>query len=371
MCRALMGAALLLNCVGLVHAESEPPAPAPGKERKLPASYYAELAEVQRRYGQFDEATALYKKALDLAVTDEEKIALKMGLAETLESAGKSAQATEEWQQLSNAKNPVVGFRAKLAIALNMVAEGKKDQAVEVLETLALSCPIQNYRAVAASHLAKLVDKQQKLELYKARLAKEPKHRELLALVLELQKNDALGRAETLGVVYKADPLDLDIVQQYGVSLLNAGQLDDAEAFYKKMLADFPPFSRQACEQLAQIAARKGDSKEAEAQAEKSATGMADDVERSLYLVRLALNLKLYPMAQKYGKQAAERAKGEATLAAANMELGEALFHLSREVEAAKILQPIAEQNVWRGLKARAQDILSRIQEEPTAIPPF
>lgn len=340
------------------------------KSRKaLPAAYYAEFAELQRRYGLYDDACKLYQRAIRLAASDDEKVNYRLGLAESLESAGKMDKAAAEWEALSQNKNPVVVFRAKLGLAEKLVEDGKKELAVEQLEDLALNCPIQNYRAIAAKYLAKLTDKTKKLEQYRERLRKEPKNHELLSLVLDLLKDDAPGRADVLGEVYKSDPRDLDIMRQYGNGLLEAGRLDDAQKFYQEMKTNYPTLNRMACEQLARVATRKGSSAEGESLILASAKDMPEDIERSLYLTRQALSMGLYEMAEKYGRQASERAKGEAMQAAVNTELGDALFHLKKNDEARKLLKPVVDQNLWRGLKVRAHDILVKMGDKLPELP--
>lgn len=330
---------------------------------KLPASYFAEMAEVKRHYQLFDEASALLRQAIALSTSEADKLTFQTALAETLEAAGQAPEAAALWESLARNGNPAVAARAKLALAYRLAAEQKTAAAIVYLEEVSLHCPIQNYRAAAAAQLAKLANKQEKLEQYLALLRKEPANRELLNLVLALQQDDPKARMNTLAEVYAADKHDLDIIQRYGVSLIEAGELDQAGKFYRGLATDYPSLQQLACEQLARLSSRQGATEEAVKLVLRSASAMPDDVEKALYLTRHFLELNLPQEAEQYGRLAHERSAGEAMKAAADMEWGEALYRLNNFAAAAQLLRPIAEQSLWRGLQIRAQNILADIDK--------
>lgn len=329
--------------------------------KALPASYFADMALVKQHYNLFDEARALFAEAIARAQNDQDKTDYQIRLAETLDEAGAVADAGTLWKTLSESRTPAVAYRARVAIASKLTDDGKIPEAAAVLEEIAANSPIQAYRAAAARQLAKIVDKAAKLPEYKRRLANEPKNKELLNLILSLQENDAAGRNETLALVYNANPRDLEIMQRYGQSLVDAGKIDDAQKYFTEMRTNYPSLNRDACVQLAGLSMRKGNAAAAADLIAQSAAEMPDDIQKSLYLTREYLAKGLFELAEKHGREADARARGEAMKAAVAMELGDALYHLKKFDEALALLKPVAEQSLWHGLQKRAQDTVAGI----------
>ena len=337
------------------------PPPPPAAEAALPAAYFAEMAAVKRRFNQFVDACELYREAIARTEGESDRQTLELSLAECLEAADHIKEADALWAQLAGSKIPAVAYRAKLTLTSKLAAEGKLDEARAQLEEIAFHSPVQLYRDTAAKQLASLGGGTDKLAEYKARFAKDPRDTALLKLILALQENDPAGRAETLSVAYKADPKNLELIQRYGESLMEAHKDADAEAFFSGLLKDYPSMNLQASARLAELAMRAGDREKAAALALHAADRLPDDIEKYLFLTREHLELGLYEQAEHFGREADARAQGEAMKAAVAMELGEALFRLKKYEEALKVLRPVAEQALWRGLQTRAQKLVASI----------
>ena len=123
---------------------------------------------------------------------------------------------------------------------------------------------------------------------------------------------------------------------------MDAGKNEEAEKFYRDLARDYPSEAQGAAEQLARIAVARGATADAEAKLVEAAGRIEAGVRRSLYLARQCLALGLPAPAEKYARQAAAQAEGEAMKAAVAIELGEALYGLKRYPEAKTVLQPLA-----------------------------
>ena len=148
---------------------------------------------------------------------------------------------------------------------------------------------------------------------------------------------------------------------------MEAGKPQEAEKLYRDLARDYPSEAQGAAEQLARIAVARGATAEAEARLMRAAANVQEGVRRSLYLARQCLAVGLPAPAEKYARQAASQADGKAMKAAVAIELGEALYGLKRYAEAKIVLQPLAEQSLWRGLQERAKRILDSIEGQPAS----
>lgn len=359
-------------------APASPVAPAPARlegasqpatavepaEADLPAAYFGELAELECRYKRYSAAVALYRTAQRKAADQKEQSRYELGLAQALEAQGNQAEAEAAWGRLTQSPDPIVVSRARLTLAQRLVAKGQTDEAIKALEDIALHDPTMIFRQTAALALGQQLAASKraaaKLGEYQDRLARNPKDRILLDLVLFLQKDDPGGRAATLALVLKALPLDIDLLDQRGQALIAAGQVDEAEHIYAALRKDFPGETRRANERLAAIAVKNGRPAEAEVLIIAASADMPDEPRTALYRARQCLALGLWPAAEKYARAAYAAVDEKTMKAAAGMELGEALFRQAKFAEARSLLAPIADQEVWGGLRQRARDLLAQ-----------
>jgi tetratricopeptide (TPR) repeat protein len=371
-----MGVAVLAVCLaGGSAAQAAAPAAEPGasklpppagepREADLPAAYFGELAELKARYKLYAEALALYTKAVEKAPGAEEQARYQLGIAQVLDAQGRGTEAAAAWKQLAGSSDPAVAGRARLTLARRLAEAGQTDEAIKALEDIALRHAILLFRQTAAVELGKLLlagkRTDAKLKEYQERLAANPRDRVLLDLVLALQKDDPKGRSATLAALNKDGPFDVGLLDLQGEALIQAGALDEAARLYRGLKKDMPNETRRANERLANIAVRQGRPAEAEELLVAGAADMPKEPRTELYLARQCLALGLWAAAEKHARAAYEAVDDKAMKAAVGMELGEALFRQGKLDAARPVLRPIAEQELWRGLQLRAQQLLAQ-----------
>jgi len=381
--------ALLFLCAAVSFGQNPPPAvdavvgveaakPAAPRaepaEAQLPAAYFAALAKVKSDYGLFTEAVALYRTAMEREPKESQKAQYELGLAQALFDGGRQAEALAIWKRLGEGADPSASSWAQMRLAMGLAESGRGEEAAQMFEKIALDSPLQVLRGTAARRLGELLaereDRDEKLQLFKDRLMKQPERRELLDLVLALQEDDPDGRIATLGELLKLKPHDPELTRLYGEELLEADRLDDAEKFYLGVMRDYPEDTRRACEKLAEIASLKEDPAKAEEWVMMAVRDFPAGIERSLYLARQEIALELWGPAEKNAREAYNLADGATMKAAAAIELGEALCRLGRVDEAKTLLKPLAEQSAWRGLQTRARGLMAEMERFPPAAGP-
>ena len=334
------------------------------RETELPYSYFFESAELQARYKLNDQALALYKVAFDKTKDDAAQARCLMGMAFVLDEQGKHAEAAELWRGLLNSSDPVTSGRARLILGQHCSDAKQFDAAIALWEDAALHDKLLIFRQTAAAKLSALMVEQkrgaEKLKTYQERLAKNPSDAALLDMVLGLQKDDATGRADTLALVAKSAPLDSMHAELLGSALFDAGRLDEAAWHYCELAKD-PLQASWARERLAAIAMQRGKPDEAEKLIVENGEREPRDVRSELELCRKLLELGLLSGAEKHGRAAYALADERTMKGAVAMELGDALFRQAKFEEARALLAPLAEQNAWPGLKARAQALCAKM----------
>ena len=190
-----------------------------------------------------------------------------------------------------------------------LAQQGGTDEAVGLLESVALTNPIKLFRQTAARQLAKLLspreDRAERLLKYRGLLEKDPGDEALRGLVVCLQNGDPQVLVEVLALAMRADPDDVDLKRQYAAGLLEAGRLDEAREALSDLMRDFrdhPAMKQFACEKLAEVAARKREPDKAEALIRQGAPDISDPTRKSLYFSRAYLRLGLLAPAERHAR---------------------------------------------------------------------
>ncbi len=334
-------------------------------EATMPSVYFCELAELKVRYKLYSEAEKLYQLALQKATDATLKTRCQSGMAFVLEEQGRCDEAFGIWERLASSKDPMVAERARLILGQRQAASGKLNAAVAQLEDVALYGRVLIFRKTAATKLSALLHQHkcssQKLNLYQKLQKKRPEDSVLLDLVLDLQKDHPAARVAVLTGVAKTKPLDVHHSELLGSALIELGRLDEAERLYRQMAKASPLQSGWANQGLAVIAIKRGKQDVAEKLIGSNDEGTPPDVRSALELCRKFLSLGLLVAAERHGRLAYRLADERVMKGAVAMELGDALFQQAKFSEARKLLEPLAEQVEWRGLKVRAKALCKKI----------
>ncbi|MEI6234672.1 MAG: tetratricopeptide repeat protein [Planctomycetota bacterium] len=334
-------------------------------EQSAPATYFAELADVKQRFTMYSGAAELYQTAILRAQDPAQRLHYQLSLADVLVSKGDANSAMQVWDTISKSSYPMAASKANFRLAQRLVEAGKADEAAQRLEAVALNPLSGNFRDAAIKILVPLLKSSGKAEAKLAeflpRLKQNSQDRSLRELVLALQSDDLEGRVRTLAELIKESPRDIELQRDYGSALIAANKLDDAVHVYDAMRHNYPSEQQYALQNLAVIYIRKGTPEAAEQAVVESGAQIQDSVMRKLYFARQALQLKLFALAEKYARESFSETTSDGFKISAEMELGDALFNLGKMEEARKVLNPIAEQDVYSGLKIRAKKILSQI----------
>ncbi|HYG78473.1 MAG TPA: hypothetical protein VEK08_25965 [Planctomycetota bacterium] len=336
--------------------------------REVPGSFYADVAAIYAKYEFYAEAAKLYRQAISLE-RDKEKIAkYKIDLGQALEATGSEndkAQARRVWDELARDPNPVISAEAKLHIAATLLRTGDTKGALAGFEEIAIENPVEAFRRGAASQIEAILKqagtKNQKIAEYLQRFAANPENEALLSLIINLQHDNPSAKVETLKAAVAAKAGKPELQERLGAALIEAGDIAEAEKVLSALAGNFPEYQQSANALLARAALKKNDSATAKKKILESAATMPDGYRKSLHLSREFLKLQLADAAEEQARAAISAADNEALKAAASMELADALFRQRKFTEAKSLLDPLAAQNAWQGLQARAQEILSQI----------
>lgn len=215
--------------------------------------YYIELARVHQRYGFYEDAIAMFKKAIETQTDAKEKKRYSVSLAKAYLLAGRIDEAEKSFKQLvDNEKDREKKGEYCLLLAQAYEELNKWEKARDAYEFVLRNCIGDIQRRTAHTRLIKLLKEKGGLKDYikklEKRLKDDPDDLKTTACLAHALTSGENAYAKALPLyekLFAADPADRTTANRLVQLYRHAGRNEDAAGVYIKLMDASPGASKR------------------------------------------------------------------------------------------------------------------------------